>query len=256
MSAGRSFDEVLEDATARVREAIVEALTADYLTPLANRWGLEDTRSRWSAASTAVISVELDGFKSVNAEYGHEGGDLLIAAVGDRLAGMLAEQPGAIGFHPSGDEFIVLLGDVEWPVAERLAEQIKVRLESPSYLLELPSIPPVAGSTDYLATPRSAGTPVYRLTTTVALAYAAGADANVAELIREADALTEYAKQAWDVADQRRRGVVTRSTVGPEFAALADAPRRRFHCPACGRYGYVTEPSGAAACSECRVPVG
>lgn len=95
-------------------EAQIENLAFfDPLTGLANRRLLLDRlqqairQARRNARWGAVLFLDLDFFKAVNDTYGHDAGDAVLRAVGERIRATLREQdtPGRLG----GDEFLVLL---------------------------------------------------------------------------------------------------------------------------------------------------
>jgi diguanylate cyclase (GGDEF)-like protein len=88
----------------------------DALTTLPNRIALharlddairEATRAE---ARTAVLFLDIDGFKSVNDSVGHRGGDVVLAEVAQRLRGTLRrdEYIGRLG----GDEFAIVVPSV------------------------------------------------------------------------------------------------------------------------------------------------
>lgn len=123
----------LEDVTTQVlhTESLRHRALHDHLTGLANRALLEQRlrdaldRSRRSDARTALVLVDLDRFKEVNDSLGHEFGDRLLAALGQRLAARLrgCDVIARLG----GDEFAVLVTEVPdlhsaLGVAGRLAE--------------------------------------------------------------------------------------------------------------------------------------
>jgi diguanylate cyclase (GGDEF)-like protein/PAS domain S-box-containing protein len=85
----------------------------DTLTGLPNRRYLEETlRARQinarSGARLAIVSIDLDRFKTINDLHGHVVGDELLKGV----SRLLSEQIGTQGFvaRVGGDEFILLLG--------------------------------------------------------------------------------------------------------------------------------------------------
>jgi diguanylate cyclase (GGDEF)-like protein len=108
----------------------------DSLTGLPNR---ELFSERLSAAlqevdrtggMTAVLFLDLDGFKTVNDSLGHVVGDDLLVAVGGRLKGSL--RPDDLAARFGGDEFAVLLeGLVDIRDAERIAERVLDSLRKP-----------------------------------------------------------------------------------------------------------------------------
>ena len=82
----------------------------------------------------AWMFVDLDKFKQINDTLGHAVGDALLKEVAKRLK-MLIRKSDTIG-RIGGDEFIVLLSDVETPeAAVHIAEKIRETLAIP-YVLE------------------------------------------------------------------------------------------------------------------------
>lgn len=89
----------------------------DPLTGLANRGLLMDRleqafrRGRRSGRPTALLFLDLDGFKAVNDEHGHAFGDALLVAVGQRLS--RAVRPADTLARWAGDEFAIVCEDME-----------------------------------------------------------------------------------------------------------------------------------------------
>ena len=87
----------------------------DALTGLPNRRhfiaSLAELCNNPDAGLVAMCFVDLDGFKNVNDDYGHEVGDRLIAHTGKAFAELLPE--GALLARLGGDEFAVMLGGPE-----------------------------------------------------------------------------------------------------------------------------------------------
>jgi diguanylate cyclase (GGDEF)-like protein len=78
----------------------------------------------------ALLSIDLDGFKSINDRYGHATGDEVIAAVGDRLRASIRLTDAAV--RRGGDEFGVLLVDMpSAATAEMLARRLHATLCEP-----------------------------------------------------------------------------------------------------------------------------
>lgn len=97
----------------RERDSFVSMAHSDPLTGLPNRRGLEHRLAAAMAACTperllAVYMVDLDGFKQVNDRHGHEAGDELLVAVGQRLQATLRSSDVVARF--GGDEFVVTAG--------------------------------------------------------------------------------------------------------------------------------------------------
>jgi diguanylate cyclase (GGDEF)-like protein len=88
----------------------------DHLTGLPNRLAMSDrieaglARSRREGTSTALLFVDIDGFKRVNDTLGHVAGDELLRLVAARLRA-LGDDRITAGRH-GGDEFLLLVDDL------------------------------------------------------------------------------------------------------------------------------------------------
>jgi diguanylate cyclase (GGDEF)-like protein/PAS domain S-box-containing protein len=109
----------------------------DLLTDLPNRrlfvdrlgQALRRTRRR-GKRRVAVLFMDIDDFKAINDSLGHEMGNLLLVVVAERLRRCLRPEDTLARF--GGDEFVVLIEDVESPEdAVRVAERIVEGLREP-----------------------------------------------------------------------------------------------------------------------------
>ena len=86
--------------------------------------------SRESGAPLAVLYIDLDNLKIVNDAAGHEAGDELLRAVGERLQACVS--PGDTAARLGGDEFALLLvGHESAPRASGIAERLLADLAEP-----------------------------------------------------------------------------------------------------------------------------
>ena len=95
----------------RERDSLISLAHSDPLTGLTNRRGLNESlaeavRDASAAKSLAVYAIDLDGFKPVNDQHGHDTGDELLIAVAKRLRACVRgiDTVARIG----GDEFVVV----------------------------------------------------------------------------------------------------------------------------------------------------
>lgn len=107
----------------------------DPLTGLLNRRGLQDALTPMLLGcspdrAVAVFLVDLDGFKPVNDVHGHETGDALLSAVGQRLRSLTRPQDPLCRL--GGDEFVFAVPELTGPAdAERLGQQILQAFDQP-----------------------------------------------------------------------------------------------------------------------------
>jgi len=91
---------------------------------------------------SALLFMDLDKFKPLNDQYGHEVGDALLIEVANRLVNCVREVEAVARF--GGDEFIVMLSDLSIKregatlQVKMIAEKIRAALAEP-YFLEIRS---------------------------------------------------------------------------------------------------------------------
>jgi diguanylate cyclase (GGDEF)-like protein/PAS domain S-box-containing protein len=115
------------------QEALDGVGSRDPLTDLPNRAALCRRLERClDDPKTAVIFLDLDGFKQVNAEYGEEVGDELLRLLGERLRRSV-RQADMVARH-GGDEFVVLARTENDQDLERLSQRLVRAIEHPTEL--------------------------------------------------------------------------------------------------------------------------
>ncbi len=108
-----------------------------------------------------MLLIDLDHFKHVNDEHGHDMGDRVLIDFAGRASGVLPES--AYLARWGGEEFAVLLPALSLQSACRLAEAIRTRISEPA--LKAP----------------------VRCTCSVGVACLAAAEATIEQLARDAD---------------------------------------------------------------------
>ncbi len=104
----------------------------DPLTGLANRATLGEKLRRAPAAPDAPVAVlylDLDGFKQVNDQHGHEAGDAVLLAVAERLSAAVRESD--LVARLDGDEFVLLCPGLPAEDAIGLAERVLTDIARP-----------------------------------------------------------------------------------------------------------------------------
>ncbi len=130
----RSGDRVLAMSEA-ARRRVDRLAREDMLTGLANRRVFEQElaqlcrRARTHGAPFALHLVDVDGLKAINDRFGHQAGDRVLRAVGDRLRSSLRHDD--LVARLAGDEFVVLQSRATSESAARLAVRMLEHLRQP-----------------------------------------------------------------------------------------------------------------------------
>jgi diguanylate cyclase (GGDEF)-like protein len=117
----------------RSAELIWKQANFDQLTNLPNRYMFQDRlaqdikKARRADTSVALLLIDLDNFREVNETLGHETGDSLLVAVGQRLSSCVRDSDTVARL--GGDEFAVILPQLgTYGTAEQIAQTIIDRL--------------------------------------------------------------------------------------------------------------------------------
>jgi diguanylate cyclase (GGDEF)-like protein/PAS domain S-box-containing protein len=110
---------VMRDISERkeVEKAIYQLAFHDSLTNLPNRRSfMNQLRSevmdrKFSKSKLSVFFIDLDNFKSINDQWGHDVGDLVLKEAAKRIRSVI--RPTDIAARFGGDEFVVMLKDVQ-----------------------------------------------------------------------------------------------------------------------------------------------
>lgn len=122
--------------------------THDLLTKLPNAHLGKDrlkkaiAKARRDQEVTAVLFIDLDGFKAVNDTFGHKAGDLVLQEVAARIKQVIREVDTVARI--GGDEFLVVLGSIQESsnaesVAEKIIDSISQAYSEIESLIDVPS---------------------------------------------------------------------------------------------------------------------
>ncbi|WP_027896295.1 diguanylate cyclase [Zestomonas thermotolerans] len=111
----------------------------DVLTRMLNRkylpvvMGKELAHAREHGQSFALLAIDIDHFKRINDQHGHEAGDMIL----QQLAALLSNHSrgGDYLFRLGGEEFLLLAVSVDRRAAQQMAENLRSKVERESFRL-------------------------------------------------------------------------------------------------------------------------
>ena len=129
MTVSRALEHAhLVRENARLFKEVQRLAVTDGLTGLFNRHKLDEAlanefeRARRYKRPLSIAMIDMDGLKEINDTYGHAAGDAALKIVGDAIQSQIrrVDMPARFG----GDEFIILLPEVELESAMKIAQRI------------------------------------------------------------------------------------------------------------------------------------
>lgn len=103
----------------------------DPLTGMYNRLAMQEHIELWLTENPqrriAAISVDLDHFRQFNQDYGHGIGDVILSKVAKKISAYV--QDSGLPVRAGGEEFLILLPDVDLRSASEIAEQVRRGVE-------------------------------------------------------------------------------------------------------------------------------
>jgi diguanylate cyclase (GGDEF)-like protein len=168
-----------QDTLKQSNRLLAELTTRDPLTQLHNRRAMmeilerELQRSNRKGSTLSIVIFDIDHFKVVNDEYGHQNGDTVLVAVADQSRAGLRGYDFVARY--GGEEFVLILPDTPHNGALLVAERLRMRIEQLQFTGGLADI---------------------RVTVSLGIAsYPAAEVTSVDSLIRAADAALYRAKR-------------------------------------------------------------
>lgn len=169
-------------ANLRLQRALHEQTIRDPLTKLFNRRYLEETlsreltRARRSKYSVSALAVDIDHFKAINDNFGHEAGDSVLKAAAAKIIETVRKDD--VPCRTGGEEFVIVMPNADAEQAMARAEEIRAALSSLS------------------AGPESGGGEGIRFTVSIGVACAAQGEESADQLLMRADSALYRAKKS------------------------------------------------------------
>ena len=132
LAAAVSEQSALALANLELTEKLRLQALRDPLTGLLNRRFIDEwidreiARTDQTGRSFGVIMADIDHFKQINDLHGHDAGDQLLKAVAHSIRESL--RPGDLPCRYGGEEFLLMLADIDEAVLLERAEQVRTKV--------------------------------------------------------------------------------------------------------------------------------
>ncbi len=123
----------------RMNKDLARLATLDPLTGVFNRRTMTDYANKAIAASKrhgrplSLLILDIDHFKRINDQFGHEAGDLALCRFVELLAAVKREAD--VIARIGGEEFVMILPDANEAAALALAERLRERLSNSDFMV-------------------------------------------------------------------------------------------------------------------------
>ncbi|WP_188453505.1 sensor domain-containing diguanylate cyclase [Virgibacillus oceani] len=115
------------------RDSLTQLYNYRYFESAINNY-FNNTSDSGGIEKSSLLLLDLDHFKAINDNYGHEAGNEILCQVANRLIVQFADI-GLIARY-GGEEFVVFLPDVDLPQAVEFAEALRRNIEAVSFPVE------------------------------------------------------------------------------------------------------------------------
>lgn len=133
------------DAESAYFEEVFKLTITDGLTQVHNRRHFDEAlereflRARRHARPLSLLVLDIDFFKRINDQYGHLAGDQVLRELASLVQGRVRRDETIARY--GGEEFVVLLPETPLEGAVSLAENLRARIESHSFVFQGVTIP-------------------------------------------------------------------------------------------------------------------
>lgn len=124
----------------RAEEALARAATTDYLTGLFNRRAMvhlleqELPRTKRNGRSFSLVLADIDHFKTVNDQHGHEAGDKVLVDTAEILRQLVRAQDAIARW--GGEELLIFLPETPLAGAMEVAEKVRRRFDGQPLMVD------------------------------------------------------------------------------------------------------------------------
>ena len=123
------------------REANTDGLTQCFNKKYFNKnCELEVKKSKVTGTPLSLILFDLDHFKSLNDNYGHDAGDFVLKEMSDLVRKHAIRETDLFARY-GGEEFVILLPEINLKKAFQIAEKIRMTIESFKFIYDKKELP-------------------------------------------------------------------------------------------------------------------
>lgn len=133
-----------------IQNDLYEMSIRDGLTGLYNRRYLEDylakelNRAERKTTSIGIIMIDIDHFKKINDNFGHQAGDLVLKAIGNVLEKNIRQYDFACRY--GGEELTIILPETSLNDIIKKAEEIRIAIKSLKVIFNNQELPNITAS--------------------------------------------------------------------------------------------------------------
>jgi diguanylate cyclase (GGDEF)-like protein len=147
-----SYDKLQKDAN-------IDKWTGAYNKAYFNRaLGHEFKKSKLEGSPLSLIILDLDHFKKVNDDYGHDAGDYVLKTLADIILKSSIRKNDVFARY-GGEEFVILLPGINLKISYNIAERLRIQIENFNFMYEGKKLEVTAsiGISDYRMGVKSGG---------------------------------------------------------------------------------------------------
>jgi diguanylate cyclase (GGDEF)-like protein len=145
---GYFFEQAVETAENEIIQAnqrLINMANTDPVTSMINRRvmmnRIEDEKAKVDRGGKpfTIIMVDIDNFKQVNDEYGHDGGDFVLIRLSERISYALRKTD--LVSRWGGDEFLLMLPETRLADGKAVAEKVRNQIITTPFVYRELDIP-------------------------------------------------------------------------------------------------------------------